>query len=404
VKERRGLSAGRAPGWDYRTTSQEITMSLEHGFDIAQPAPASRRPMEEAMTKSSRPLGTRKSADAARSRNKAADAPPPPMPPTDKSAPALLAHYRAVSRWIEDDLHEHLHGEDIIDNNAHFLDEAFDAIEDVPCLSAADALAKLQLLKDYDDVQGPCGDDVKRPIIDQVADFLDGILLNGEADETPADHLDVTSRWFAVRSKWEAALAHFEGIQREALGGSQDGPPAALKILREAFRPLLSYTPVTALEWAEKVAACYSPMYSYGEGIPAVLWADAERLGIGHADRDVMEAGGAPAEVVAAYHTREGLRSQFSAHPDGSEADARVQKVWRECTTAILEAKDSSPSTMFTRLRVILDPELGLIDGEQDVAREALVPVLAATAALHMGQPSERLSPAEFVSARKSAL
>ena len=96
-----------------------------------------------------------------------------------------------------------------------------------------------------------------------------------------------------------------------------------------------------------------------------------------------MTRGGNAADVVAAYHTREGLRSQHGVHPEGSFREAALLRVWDETTALILRARSSEPAITFTQLRVIMDTEISPIESDE-TTRSALAPLLAATAAQHL--------------------
>jgi len=198
----------------------------------------------------------------------------------------------------------------------------------------------------------------------------------------PLGHLTVSREWLALQDDWLAARDHWE-LQDQQAAAEKAAPDAGP--LRDAFAPILGYQPKTVLEWAEKTSLADYGGHLAGLGLPAVLWADAARIGLYAMDRRVMNKGGQAAAIVAAYHTREGLRSQYGAHPEGSQPDQAVLKAWDETTRLILGARSSHPAIIFSQLRLMLDAEISPIESDEST-RSALAPLLAAAAAQHLDQ------------------
>lgn len=181
--------------------------------------------------------------------------------------------------------------------------------------------------------------------------------------------------WLVTRDKWDL---------EDQLAAAEKRVPDRSSLIA-AFAPILAYAPRTALEWAEKASVADYRGHMVGHGIATVLWADAARIGIHAADRRTMSKGGAAARVVSAYHSREGVRSQYGAHPEGSDEEAAVLRVWDETTKIILGARSTAPAITFTQLRLIMDVEVSPIEGDEST-RSALVPLLAAAAAQYLDQ------------------
>lgn len=210
-------------------------------------------------------------------------------------------------------------------------------------------------------------------------DRLSGALRLEHVGE-PLEHLAVSHEWFSLHKVWLAARDAWE--LRDQHAAAEDSAPDAAA-LRKAFAPILAYRPKTALEWAEKVSISEYRGHLSNQGVSAVLWADAVHIGIYEADRRVMSKGGPTAAVVSAYHTREGLRSQHGAHPEGSPQERAVLQTWDETTRLILGAISSDTAIVFTQLRLIMDPEISPIEDDEG-ARSALTPLLAAAAARYL--------------------
>jgi len=204
--------------------------------------------------------------------------------------------------------------------------------------------------------------------------------LDAEAVPMPTEHLSVSRDWVDLRSAWLAARDSWDVGDQQAAAEKLAPDPGTL---RKAFAPILVYRPRTALEWAEKVSLADYRGHLTGQGIPAVLWADAAHIGIYAADRRVMRKGGLAAAVVSAFHTREGLRSPYGAHPEGSLQDRTVLQVWDETSQLILGARSSEPAIVFTQLRLIMDAEISPVESDEST-RSALSPLLGAAAAQHL--------------------
>ena len=196
------------------------------------------------------------------------------------------------------------------------------------------------------------------------------------------EHLTVSRDWLSLQNAWIATRDTWELGDQQAAADKAAPDPAPL---RKAFAPILAYHPKTVLEWAEKTGLAEYRGYLSGQGVPAVLWADAADIGIYAADRRVMSKGGRAAAVVSAYHTREGLRSQYGAHPEGSLQERAVVQVWDETTRLILAARSVDPAIVFSQLRLIMDAEISPIESDEST-RSALAPLLAAAAAQHLEQ------------------
>jgi hypothetical protein len=206
--------------------------------------------------------------------------------------------------------------------------------------------------------------------------------LAAEPLRGPLEHLTVSREWLSLHNVWLAARDTWD-LGDQLAAAEKMAPDAGA--LRKAFAPILAYRPKTVLEWAEKTSLAEFRGHLSGQGIPAVLWADAARIGIHATDRRVMSEGGQAAAVVSAYHTREGLRSQYGAHPEGSFQERVVLQVWDETTRLILGARSSEPAIIFSQLRLIMDAEISPIESDEGT-RSALAPLLAAAAAQHLDQ------------------
>jgi hypothetical protein len=206
--------------------------------------------------------------------------------------------------------------------------------------------------------------------------------LAAEHVRAPLEHLTVSLEWLSLHKVWLAARDVWELGDQEA-AAEKKAPDAGA--LRKAFAPILAYRPKTALEWAEKMSLAEYRGHLSDQGAGAILWADAAHIGIYAADRRVMSRGGPAAAVVSAYHTREGLRSQHGAHPEGSPQERAVLQVWDDTTRLILGARSSDPAIVFSQLRLILDAEISPIEDDEST-RSALAPLLAAAAAQHLDQ------------------
>jgi hypothetical protein len=206
--------------------------------------------------------------------------------------------------------------------------------------------------------------------------------LASEQVQGPIEHLTVSREWRSLHEAWLAARDAWDLVDQRAAAQTRAPDAGALK---KAFAPILAYQPKTALEWAEKTSLADYGGHLSGHGLPAVLWSDAARLGIYAADRRVLGHGGVPAAVVTAYHTREGLRSQYGAHPEGSAQERAVLEVWDESTRLVLRARSTDPAITFTQLRLMMDVEISPIESDEST-RSALVPLLAAAAARHLDQ------------------
>lgn len=212
-------------------------------------------------------------------------------------------------------------------------------------------------------------------------DRLSGGLAAGRAPEA-SEHLTVSREWLSLQNAWIATRDIWDLGDQQAAAEKAAPDPVPL---RKAFAPILAYRPKTVLEWAEKTSLADYRGYLSGQGIPALLWADAACIGIYAADRRVMSKGGHAAAIVSAYHTREGLRSQYGAHPEGSLQERAILQVWDETTRLILGARSGDPAIVFTQLRLIMDAEISPIESDE-TTRSALAPVLAAAAAQHLYQ------------------
>jgi hypothetical protein len=168
-----------------------------------------------------KPKTTAKSAKSLKAAEAVLATPPrPPEPPTDASAPGLLAHWRSVADWLENDVHTDLHGEDAIDTGTDVLSAAYCDVVAAPCDSVAAAKAKLQLLLADYDMQGPCADDTPRPIIDQVAKFLESIAPPAQREDKSAG--SPSKQALCAAANFEAGLHLLLVNQREHQLGDND--------------------------------------------------------------------------------------------------------------------------------------------------------------------------------------
>lgn len=185
-------------------------MSLEHGFDIAQPAPAMRPPMEKtAMTKTPK----------LRRPHKVAQLPPAPQAPAANTADAALAYMLACHRYLEEEIHTEVHGEDAIDRVCDTVyAPSRQAMIDAPCRDLNDVSAKLAALehwaiRDGGDVHGAI-----EPILAQILPVVRVLAVSHQATEL----------WQASVAAYESACAEEQRCadEEEALGEQIESDPA----------------------------------------------------------------------------------------------------------------------------------------------------------------------------------